>query len=74
MTQAAITKTLKREELTDESMSLGFRRFFVLPNRVRKNIQLAHLLETGNIDCHNRIVSFFQAMTDKEYINYMKLA
>ena len=74
MTTATITKTLSKEDLNDNTMSLGFRRFFILPARVKKAIQMAHLLSTGNINSHNSIVSFFESMTDLEYVNYLKNA
>ena len=74
MTNSAITKVLNKEALKDSSMSFGFRRFLVLPNRVKMNIQKAYLIETGKIDSHDYIVSFFGAMTEKEYKNYLILA
>ena len=74
MTNSAITKILNKEVLKDSSMSLGFRRFLILPNRVKTNIKKAYLIETGSIDSHDHIVSFFGAMTEKEYKNYLILA
>lgn len=55
-------------------MSIGFRRYFVLPKRVRQNIHLAHLLETGSVNFHDRVVNFFGSMNEAQYVNYLKLA
>lgn len=72
MTAATITKILNNPDLKDESMSLGFRRFTVLPNRVQKNLMAAHLIQTGNIDYNQRIKDFFAEMTEDEYLEYLK--
>lgn len=74
MTNSVITTILKKPDFFDLNMSLGFRRFIILPSRVRNNLMLAHYLETKSTDCHNRIVSFFQAMTIEEYHTYLKSA
>ncbi len=74
MKASSITKTLKKKQLQDNKMSLGFRRYLVLPNRVRKNIQLAHFLKTGSTNWHSATVEFFQEMSQEEYLAYLKQA
>jgi hypothetical protein len=74
MKTSAITKALKNPSLQDESMSLGFRRYFILPNRIKVNIQTAHLIETGSLNWHDTVVAFFEAMTDNQYTEYLKAA
>ena len=74
MTNAAITKALNKPEFQDEKMSLGFRRYTVLPQRVQRNIQLSHYLRTGSINTHDSIVQFFSALSESDYMNYMRLA
>tara|TARA_R110000796_G_scaffold60642_6_gene140302 strand:- start:1386 stop:1610 length:225 start_codon:yes stop_codon:yes gene_type:complete len=74
MKNSAITKVLNRLELNDSSLSLGFRRFFVLPNRIKMNIKKAYLRNTGSVDSHDYIISFFEEMTEKEYKNYLIFA
>ena len=74
MTQSTITKTLNNPELNNPQYSLGFQRFTVLPRRIRKSLALAHLIETGSTNSHERIVMFFSDMTQEEYITYLKSA
>lgn len=74
MTTATITKTLNKLNLQNKNYSLGFNRFSVLPTRVRKAINLAHLLNTGNTNTHNTVVSFFNSLTELEYVNYLKIS
>lgn len=74
MVQAAITKVLKKIENEKEDYSIEFKRWFHLPSRVKKNIGMAWLVETGNLDYYKPALKMFKEMTDKEYINYLKLA
>lgn len=74
MTKSVITKTLRKLESTTEEYSKGFKRYFVLPERVKYNIGLAYYLETGSINDNEFIMSFFENMTEKEYKNYLAMA
>lgn len=74
MTQATITKTLANPELKDTKLSLGFRRYSVLPTRVRHAIGVAYLLAHKSIDHLESTKAFFEAMSEEEYVNYLKLA
>ena len=72
MTANVITKTLNALNKWEGVESLGFKRYAVLPKNVKHNLHVAHLLETGSTNAHDRIVNFFQNMTEQEYINWMK--
>jgi hypothetical protein len=78
MTTATITKTINKLNSNLESeigkASLGFKRFFVLPTRVRLALDLAIYLETTDLTTHQQKVDFFEALSEQEYINYLKLA
>tara|TARA_R110000851_G_scaffold141057_3_gene278647 strand:+ start:2016 stop:2252 length:237 start_codon:yes stop_codon:yes gene_type:complete len=78
MTTATITKTINKLNSNLEAeigkASLGFKRFFVLPTRVRRALDLAIYLETKDLNTHQKKVDFFEAMSEQEYINYLKLA
>ena len=74
MNEATITKTLAKVTQYDGPASLGFVRYWVLPDRVRKSMHMAHFLETGSTNAHSRIVAFFAGMSEIEYKNWMKLA
>ena len=72
MTNSTITKTLKKVQNQPKEYSLGFRRLTVLPARVRKNLNLACIMngETNN----NSIKEYLNNLTEQEYINGLKLA
>lgn len=72
MTNATITKTLKKVAEQPSNYSLGFRRLAVLPTRVRKNTNLACILKGESND--NSIKEFLNNLTEEEYINWLKLA
>ena len=72
MKTATITKTLKKVEAQPKEYSLGFKRLTVLPDRVRKNINLACIMK-GEIN-DNSMKEFFNNITEQEYINWLKLA
>ena len=74
MTNAAITKTLKKLQEESEQYSLGFRRLHVLPKRVRRAFDLSANLETGwdSAKAHQRQKDFLGGMTDLEYIDWLK--
>ena len=74
MTNTQTTKTLLKLNNQPSNYSLGFNRFSVLPLRVRTYVNLACYIETENINTHNSIVSFFDVMTNEEYITYLKSA
>lgn len=74
MTQATVTKTLANQELQDTKYSLGFRRYSVLPTRVRHAIGLAYLIANKSIDHLESTKAFFESMSEEEYVNYLKLA
>jgi hypothetical protein len=67
MTASTYSKIVKSENFNDNSMSLGFRRWFCLPNATRKNLGLARLIETGETNQHDFMVNFFGSMTEIEY-------
>jgi hypothetical protein len=72
MNAATYTKIAKSKDYSDTTMSLGFRRYWCLPNNVRKNLNLAHMLQTGLVTgAHDVIVAFFAAMTEDEYRQYV---
>lgn len=74
MTNATINKTMIKLEKETERMSLGFKRFFVLPNRVKKAMITAHFLNTGETNYHSDVVSFFQNLSKTEYKTWLKNA
>ncbi|SDT47095.1 hypothetical protein SAMN05192545_3921 [Maribacter dokdonensis] len=78
MTPATITKTLNKLnsnlEETHGKLTTGAKRYFVLPTRVRRAVDLAIYLETKNVNTWNAKIEFFKNMTEKEYLNYLKQA
>ena len=70
MINSLITKTLKRLEEQPKEYSLGSKRFYALPKKVRKQINLYRLIrrESNN----DSIKELFNNMTEKEYINWLK--
>lgn len=79
MKASTITKTLKalaERRLVERELpeSLGFSRYWVLPDRVRKSMNVAHFVETGSTNAHFRIVEFFGGMNETEYKNWLVLA
>ena len=72
MTNSTITKTLKKVQNQPKEYSLGFRRLTVLPARVRKNLNLACIMngETNN----NSVKEYLNNLTEQEYIDWLKLA
>jgi hypothetical protein len=72
MTSSTITKTLKKVSIDDDKYSVGFRRMQALPARVIKNIQLSCIMKGENNT--NSVQEVFNNMTEKEFINYLKLA
>jgi hypothetical protein len=72
MRPSQITKTLQNPDLKNETYSLGFRRFTVLPNRVQKMINLYYIINHGLTGSHDYIVNFFSSMTEAEYLEYLK--
>ena len=72
MTNSTITKTLKKVQNQPKEYSIGFRRLTVLHARVRKNLNLACIMngETNN----NSIKEYLNNLTEQEYINWLKLA
>lgn len=72
MTTATITKTLAKVNSQPLNYSLGFRRLTVLPLRVRRNINLACVLNGENNQ--NSIKEFLNNLTDQEFINWLKVA
>ena len=78
MKTAIITKTLSKLnsnlEDTHGVLTLGAKRFFVLPTRVRRALDLAIYLNTGSTNTFKIKIDFFEEMTNEEYINYLKLA
>lgn len=72
MTNATITKTIKKVAEQPSNYSLGFKRLTVLPTRVRKNINLACIMKGENND--NSMKEFLNNLTEQEFINWLKLA
>lgn len=76
MNTATITKVLKKVENESSEYSLGFKRLVALPSRVRKSFDLAANLET-NFDGQkalNNQKKFLGSLTEKEFINWLKIA
>jgi hypothetical protein len=71
MNATTYTKIVKSATYNDNSMSLGFRRYFAMPNAARKAVQVAAYLETKSLDTHSHIVNFFAKMTEVEYKQYV---
>lgn len=72
MTASIITKTLDKVNAQPKEYSIGFRRLSVLPVRVRQNISLACVLKGENNI--NSIKDFLNNLTEKEFINWLKVA
>jgi hypothetical protein len=76
MNTATITKVLKKVENASSEYSLGFRRLTSLPARIKKSFDLAANLET-NFDGQkalNNQKAFLESLTEKEFINWLKIA
>jgi hypothetical protein len=78
MKKSTITKTINKlnSNLENElgKVSLGFKRLSVLPKRIRRSLDLAIYLENGNTNTHDAKVSFFENMSESEYLKYLKIA
>ncbi len=78
MTKAAVTKAINKLnsnlEDTHGKCSLGAKRFFCLPVRVARALDLAIYLETKNTDTWSKKIIFLEEMTETEYINYLKIS
>lgn len=72
MTNSVITKTLKKVDQQPKKYSLGFRRFSSLSQRVIKNIILSCVLKGENNT--NSMKLHLNELTEKEFINFLKLA
>jgi hypothetical protein len=72
MTTATITKTLAKVTAQPANYSLGFRRLTALPVRVRRNVNLACVLNGENND--NSMKEFLNNLTDQEFINWLKVS
>ncbi len=72
MTTAIITKTLAKANAQPSEYSLGFRRLTSLPARVRRNVNLACVLNGESND--NSMKSFLNDLTDQEFVNWLKAA
>jgi len=72
MTNATITKTLAKVNAQPAEYSLGFKRIFSLPLRVKENINLACVLKGENDT--NSMKEFLHNLTEQEFINWLKLA
>jgi hypothetical protein len=72
MKQSQVTKTIALLKEQPAIYTSGFNRLAVLPKRVRRDINLACILrgETNN----NSMITFFESLTEDEYINWLKNA
>ena len=73
MVKAVITKGLKKRNNDTENSSIGLKRFFHLPSRVRNNIELSLYLKNEHITNKKEIISFFENLKEDEYINYLTI-
>ena len=72
MTKAIVTKILKKEALTDGSMSIGFRRYLVLPNNFKSSLGAAYFFKTKKTTGFiSYVTEFFGNMTEAEYKTYL---
>lgn len=66
--QAKVTKIMAALEKETGAESLGFKRYFVLPNKTKKSLGAAHVIQGGAINKFiDHVVSFFGEMNDSEY-------
>lgn len=68
-----ITRILKSKELNDTKYSLGFRRYDALPLRVKKSTHVMYMIKFGLNSGHTEMISVFENMTEKEYINFLEI-
>ncbi|OIQ22041.1 MAG: hypothetical protein BM557_01290 [Flavobacterium sp. MedPE-SWcel] len=62
---------INSEIYKNKSMSLGFRRWNLLPQKIRLNFDKAMFLKTGSINIHKESVSFFEEMSEEEFKQYI---
>ena len=76
MNAATITKTLKKASVQPSNYSLGFRRLTALPSRVKRAFDLAANLKSNwdGRQAFGNQTSFLGGLTEKEYINWLRLA
>ena len=72
MNQAQVTKTIKLLEEQPAIYTTGFNRMAVLPQRVRRDINIACVLR-GESNT-NSMKIFLESLTEQEYINWLKNA
>lgn len=70
MENSVITKTLNKITKQPLEYSLGFRRITCLPVTVRRNINLACVLNGESND--NSMKLFLNSLTEEEFINWLK--
>jgi hypothetical protein len=71
MNTAVYTKIAKSANYNDSTMSVGFRRYLCLPQRIRKAFDTAYVVRYHNTNIHSFAVDFFASMTETEYAQYV---
>jgi hypothetical protein len=71
MKASTYTKIVASSTYNDQTMSLGFRRFFCLPKAAKLNFSMAYYFQTGSTNDHAYAVNFFGAMTEQQYKQYV---
>lgn len=72
MTKQTITKILFKFASQPLEYSLGFRRYSVLPVRIKQNINLACILR-GENSHHDSFLPLFNLLTEQEFLNWLEI-
>lgn len=72
MTNAAITKTLKKVSEEKQEMSIGYKRYFALPARVTKELGYTYVLQTNRLNFVDFITSRLEVLNEEQYVSFLK--
>lgn len=73
MKKATIERILKQIADCKDDKSLGYKRYFFLPNRVQLEMKKAYYLQTGRTNNFASIVDFLSSLSLSEYHTWLKL-
>ncbi|MDN3661121.1 hypothetical protein [Vibrio agarivorans] len=72
MRQSTIERVLDKIEKCRDEMSLGYKRYVFLPNRVQRAMKQAYYLQTGRTNNFIPIVDFLASLSLSEYKTWLK--
>ena len=72
MTDKQIKTTLQNLKFTDPLMSIGFKRYFILPQKTKEQLKkLFESIEDG-ADFLTTQINYFERMSEQQFKDYLK--